>query len=95
MSFVIKLSVVVALLLFVESNGVALTTRASIRGVDSKRLHNFLATPSNWPTFVASSVAVEGLSSENLLEKVRKLFMKVVLVVAFVRLFFSFQNDAI
>lgn len=40
-----------------------LTTKTSIKGVSVQKLQNFLATPTNWPVIVASSVGVEPAAS--------------------------------
>mmetsp|Transcript_14557 Transcript_14557/g.24149 ORF Transcript_14557/g.24149 Transcript_14557/m.24149 type:complete len:183 (+) Transcript_14557:63-611(+) len=40
-----------------------LTTTSTIRGISVRELQDYLATPTHWPTIVASSVGVESFSS--------------------------------
>lgn len=51
--------------LFYTTNALTLTTQSSIRGVSIPELQNFLATPTNWPTIVASSVGVEEVAASS------------------------------
>ncbi len=47
------------LLLFCQCSSFTLTTTSKIKGVSTADLHNFLATPTNWPQIVASSNSVK------------------------------------
>lgn len=46
-----------------RTEALTLTTKTSIKGVSVQKLQNFLATPTNWPVIVASSVGVESAAS--------------------------------
>jgi len=46
-------------LYYYQCSSFELTTTSKIRGVSPADLHNFLATPTNWPKIVASSFSVK------------------------------------
>ena len=52
-------------LLLAATPALRLTTTASLPSVSSQRVKDFLATPSNWPTIVASSKAVAGVDGSD------------------------------
>lgn len=45
-----------------RSHAITLTTQSTIRGVSTREIQNFLATPANWPLIVASSHSVEPIT---------------------------------
>jgi hypothetical protein len=54
-----SLCIILLLQLIVQrNNAFQLSTTSTIKGVSSKELHDFLATPTNWPRIVASSNSV-------------------------------------
>ncbi|KAH8094998.1 hypothetical protein JL720_2267 [Aureococcus anophagefferens] len=46
------------------AGAITLTTRGRVAGMTAVDLHRFLATPANWPDVVASSVGVEGPTTQ-------------------------------
>jgi hypothetical protein len=48
-----------------QSTSFTLSTTSTIKGISSARLHDFLATPSNWPRIVASSHSVKPSTSKS------------------------------
>lgn len=48
-----------------RSHAITLTTRSTIRGVATRELQDFLATPTHWPLIVASSHSVESTTAKN------------------------------
>jgi len=46
-------------LLFAGVGSITLTSQTTVKGVSAGELQTFLATPTNWPAFVASSFGVE------------------------------------
>ena len=52
----------VLLLSLARSHAIILTTQSTIRGMSTREIQNFLATPTNWPFIVASSHSVEPIT---------------------------------
>lgn len=55
---------IAALLACQTAGAITLTTRGRVAGMTAVDLHRFLATPANWPDVVASSVGVEGPTTQ-------------------------------
>ena len=55
---------IAALLTCQTASAITLTTRGRVAGMTAVDLHRFLATPANWPDVVASSVGVEGPTTQ-------------------------------
>jgi hypothetical protein len=47
-----------------RSHAITLTTQSTIRGVATRELQDFLATPTHWPLIVASSHSVESTTAK-------------------------------
>lgn len=53
-----KSSILIVSLIVTSAHAFSLTSKSTIKGTSAKDLQEFLATPTNWPNFVASSFGV-------------------------------------
>jgi len=51
-------SLIITSFIVTSINSFSLTSKSTIKGTSAKDLQEFLATPTNWPNFVASSLGV-------------------------------------